>query len=260
MLCFQNSWKMVQARIKLIFFLIIPLKLFSQGEFNNWYFGDHAGVTFASGYPVALTNSAMFCPGVSISISDSSGNLWFYSDAFHVYNKNHSLMPNGSGLFGPNASYSQHILAVQKISDDSSFYIFTTGQFNPFGISLPVVYSMLNMRLDGGLGDIEPGKKNIPLPYATTGWCAITGTRHQNNKDVWVVLRLANADSNFFVSYFIDESGLDTIPIFSYSSITELPFPIIDIAMNLNISPDGSKLVCRYTSDTCEFCNFNKIT
>ena len=42
--------------ILLISSLVMPLYSYSQGEFNNWYFGIHAGITFINGAPVALTN------------------------------------------------------------------------------------------------------------------------------------------------------------------------------------------------------------
>jgi len=51
------------------------------------------------------------------------------------------------------------------------------------------------MRLDGGLGDIEPSNKNIPVPGAGTAWQAVTGTRHWNNKDIWIVTTITYFDS-----------------------------------------------------------------
>jgi hypothetical protein len=38
---------------------LISLTVYSQGETNIWYFGDHAGLDFNIGVPVALTNSQM---------------------------------------------------------------------------------------------------------------------------------------------------------------------------------------------------------
>jgi hypothetical protein len=68
---------------------------FSQGEFNNWYFGEHAGLNFASGTPVVLTNCSplFFCEFTTATVSDSSGNLLFYADYSRVFNRNHAIMP-----------------------------------------------------------------------------------------------------------------------------------------------------------------------
>ena len=50
------------------------MPLYGQGEWNNWYFGDKAGVTFQDGSPpTVLMNSVMPAPHVSNVISDSSG-------------------------------------------------------------------------------------------------------------------------------------------------------------------------------------------
>jgi hypothetical protein len=48
----------------LYFFVIFPLFAFSQGEFNTWYFGQHAGISFTSGVPVALPPNPMDQGGV----------------------------------------------------------------------------------------------------------------------------------------------------------------------------------------------------
>jgi hypothetical protein len=36
---------------------LLPFIGFSQGEWNNWYFGNHAGLSFNGGIPVPLLNS-----------------------------------------------------------------------------------------------------------------------------------------------------------------------------------------------------------
>lgn len=65
---------------------------------NHWYFGNQAGLDFSSGAPVADTNGQINIAGNSVSMSDTAGNLLFYSDRNTVWNKNHQVMPNGTGL------------------------------------------------------------------------------------------------------------------------------------------------------------------
>ena len=78
-------------RIKFIagLILLLPFIGFSQGEFNNWYFGNKAGITFNSGLPVVLTDGQMLVKRASVCVSDSLGNLLFYSDGDQVWNRNH---------------------------------------------------------------------------------------------------------------------------------------------------------------------------
>jgi uncharacterized protein (TIGR02145 family) len=242
---------------------LFPSASFSQGEFNNWYFGTKAGVSFNNGTPVVLLNSNMMGWTVDASVSDSLGNFWFSNGRAFVYNRNHQIMPNGSGLWG--GIREQSILAVQKLEDDSSYYLFTVGphdlvQNYVYGL----LYSIVNMRLDNTLGDIESGHKNIPVPFGNKAYGGLTATRHKNNRDVWVIVRLHDADSNFFSSYKITSAGLDTIPVLSVSRVSYVP-TITELVppMFIKITPDGNYLISmhdigiNFPTDTVEFCYLN---
>lgn len=109
-----------------LLFLIFPAFSFSQGEFNNWYFGKYpegTGVTFNSGTPVPIVNGVFGNIGITVNISDSLGNLLFFSDGKYIYNKNKTIMPNGTGLFAGFFDGGQPVLAVPKPDDDSSYYL-----------------------------------------------------------------------------------------------------------------------------------------
>jgi len=82
------------------FSFLLPFSGISQGEFNNWYFGSFAGVTFNFGAPQALMDGQMGANRGSITVSDSLGNLLFYSNGEKVWNRNHQVMPNGNNLIG----------------------------------------------------------------------------------------------------------------------------------------------------------------
>jgi hypothetical protein len=88
--------------LKHLVFLIGLLSTFgfSQGEANIWYFGQNAGLDFNGGSPVALTNGQLATDEGCATISDTNGQLLFYTDGITVYNKNHSIMANGTGLTG----------------------------------------------------------------------------------------------------------------------------------------------------------------
>lgn len=47
---------MMIKKVILIINLFISILAFPQGEANNWYFGENAGLDFSSGSPVAVTN------------------------------------------------------------------------------------------------------------------------------------------------------------------------------------------------------------
>jgi hypothetical protein len=64
----------------LIVVLFLSLGCFAQGEANIWYFGSHAGLDFNSGSPVALTDGQLVTEEGCATISNSSGQLLFYTD------------------------------------------------------------------------------------------------------------------------------------------------------------------------------------
>jgi len=253
-------WKI----ILFLFCFLFPSLLFSQGEFDNWYFGKHAGLNFSSGTPVVLTNCALsFWEEYNCTtVSDSSGNLWFYALYSAVYNRNNAFMPNGTGLISE-GSVTQSNFPIQDLVDDSTYFLFSADAWRlpaqaPY---LGLNYSIINMRLNAGFGDIVSGEKNIPVPGAGQTCEMLSGTRHHNNHDAWIVVREC-ADSNNFLSYLITNTGLDTIPVISPSLIPVNAFndpPETMVPMMLRISPDGTRLLAMYNG-ICEFCKFNDTT
>ncbi|WP_275314800.1 hypothetical protein [Tenacibaculum bernardetii] len=146
------------------FFLLLNTSLaFTQQEANIWYFGRNAGIDFSSGNPIALTNGQLNTFEGCSSIADENGNLLFYSDGATVWNRNHTIMPNGIGLLG-NSLSSQSALIVLNPTIPSIFYLFTVDaqENNLNGVN----YSIINMSLNGGNGDITT--KNIPLINSAT--------------------------------------------------------------------------------------------
>src|SRR5690554_6495488 len=90
-----------------IFFMLFILSMsvsYSQGEANIWYFGYNAGLDFNSGTPVALTDGELYTNEGCATISNSQGELLFYTDGVTVYNRHHQVMQNGTGLLGHSSS------------------------------------------------------------------------------------------------------------------------------------------------------------
>jgi uncharacterized protein (TIGR02145 family) len=236
----------MKDRIIISLLLVLPILSFSQGEFNIWYFGIHAGMTFNLGDPVALPPNPMSQGGsiVGATVSDSSGNVLFYSDGRNVWNRNNNVMPNGSGLMGGQTTC-QPIMAVQDITNANIYYIFTVFR-RPFVWEsiIGLHYSVLDMQLDGGLGDIISGMKNIPLPMGDSALGQLTAIRHQNNRDVWVVT-LKHGGTEKYLSYLINSSGLNTTPIVSTSNLkNSLRWVPSGVSSNIRISPNGLYVVC----------------
>ncbi len=217
--------------------LLITTYLSAQNEGNIWYFGNQAGLDFNSGAPVALTDGAMDVWEGNATISDANGNLRFYTNGITIWNWQHNVMANGTGLNGDDSSTQSGVIIPQPGNND--LYIVCTvdvlgGAFSP-GNGLQ--YSVVDMSMNGGLGEVI--SKNNPLsPGETTE--KVTAVRHCNNEDIWVIAH--NWDSDEFYVYLV--TAASTAPILSATqSIGIAHTGNSNNALGyLKASPDGSKL------------------
>lgn len=233
--------------------------LFSQGEANIWYFGLNAGLNFNGGSPTVLTNGAMSTAEGCSSISDASGNLLFYTDGLSVWDKTHSVMPHGTGLLG-DFSATQSSVIIKKPGSSSRYYIFTTNDgfkmfTSPRVYKNPLCYSEVDMTANGGLGDIVITKKNIVLFDSTCE--KITGVRHCNNTDVWVISH--DYGTNAFRTFKVTAAGVNSTPIKSYVG------PTIDtgsyaFAGQLKAYTTGKKIAMSCITGIVSLFNFNQST
>jgi uncharacterized protein (TIGR02145 family) len=244
-------------------FLLLSVLGFSQGENNIWYFGNKAGLDFNTVPPTSLHNSAIWSSVcATVSISDSLGNLLFYSNGEIVWNRNHQIMPNGFDLvFGLN--YSQPVFAVKSVGEDSIYYLFCLQEPEPPTSEVGLFYSVIDMRLNGGLGDIVVGMKTLPVIGAEEARDKLHGTRHNNNRDVWIVTK--NYDTWDFAAYLISSTGISNSPVLSPSSVHDINAERLG---EMKISQNGKKLSAIYKTNVpnypgytiTEFCDFNKTT
>lgn len=180
----------------------------AQQESNNWYFGSNAGVTFSSGSPVAVTNGVMTAVEGCSAISDSAGNLLFYTNGESVWNRNHMLMPNGNNTLNGSNAATQNAIIVPKPNNLSAYYIFTVdADGGPNGLS----YSEVDMSLAGGLGDVIITTINTQLLPSTSE--KVTAVKHYNLRDYWVITHKLN--STEFDAFLISPSGVSPFPVAS---------------------------------------------
>ena len=172
---------------------------YAQNESNFWYFGSSAALDFSGANPVAVAGSAMSTSEGCASISDkASGQLLFYTDGLTIYNRNNIQMPNGSGLLGDGSSTQSAIIVPNPVSSNL-FYVFTVAAQAAGGLT----YSVVDMTLQGGLGDVN-GTKNVQLIDTTTE--KVTAVMHCNGHDIWVIAH--KYSSNAYYSYLITNAGI----------------------------------------------------
>lgn len=208
--------------------------LFGQKQGNIWYFGQNAGLDFNTGEPIPLTDGKINQWEGCASIANSNGQLLFYTDGIHVWNRKHQQMPNGFNLNG-HPSSTQSGVVIPKPGNNNIYYIFTVD--NNTGAK-GLCYSVVDMQLDNGLGDIISDKKNIPIFTPSTE--KIAAVIHANKSDFWVLTHLWS--SNQFNAYRITENGVDTEnPVISNVGIIHQG-KLGNSRGYMKSSPDGSKI------------------
>ena len=230
--------------------LLFTIVLFGQNQANNWYFGQNAGINFSNGIPVALDDGVLNTPEGCSTISDSNGNLLFYTDGIDVWNKNHQLMPNGTGLLG-SISSTQSGIIIPHPGNINLYYVFSLPET---GGENGLRYSLVDMSLDSGLGDVVTSEKNVLLYESTSE--KISAIKHTNENDIWVVSHAS--DSNKFVSYLVTNNGIQMNPV--ETQIGHTPVDIYDNVGAMKISPDGTKLAVAYSSEVLDLFEFNATT
>ncbi|MFH1051302.1 MAG: T9SS type A sorting domain-containing protein [bacterium] len=238
--------------IAIIFFFLLPFTVFSRKEANIWYFGNNAGLDFNSGQPVALLDGKLNSNEGCATISDKNGNLIFYTDGVTVWNRNHAVMPNGSGLMGHNSS-TQSAVIVPVPESGNLFYIFTVDDKDRSG---GFRYSLVDMSLDNGLGDVIAATKNVLLfaPSAEK----IAAVNNFDCSGVWVMSHEWN--SNVYRAYLVTSSGIDTMPVISKVGI-KYEGSVHNKKGYLKANTDGTKIATAsgYTA-TFELFDFDNVT
>lgn len=198
----------------------------------HWYFGYEAGIDFSTGVPVTDISGKLTSLEGCCSISDTMGNLLCYSNGVSVWNKNHLLMPNGMGLTG-NESSAQSSLLVPLPGNNSLYYLFSTAGGLP---SDGLRYSIIDMNLAGGLGDVT-AIKNVPLHL--NGTEELAGTKQCNHEDYWVVGRQRAQDTLRFYAYPLTRWGIGSAVVSEFA----VPSDRTDVVGSITISQDG-KTIC----------------
>ncbi|MFT3908741.1 MAG: gliding motility-associated C-terminal domain-containing protein [Ferruginibacter sp.] len=237
---------------KFLLFIIAFLSFFfsfSQQHWNNkiWYYGTYCGLDFNTTPPTMLLNSAMGASEGCATMCDVNGNLLFYTEGRTVWNRNHQAMPNGTGLHA-HPSSTQAALIVPLPGSDHIYYIFTTWGLNSSFV-YPVSYSIVDMTLNGGLGDVTVKNTGIGV-YGTE---KLAATLQGNGTDYWIIT--TNVFTASFHAYALTASGFNPVPVISHVGNTP---PQADLVGYLTVSPNGSKLaIANRSMSPALLCDFD---
>ena len=200
----------ILRRLIFLSILIVCNHSFAQKQNNQWRFGNAGAIDFNTLPPSFVAGCPISTIEGSASVADrKTGTLLFYTNGVTVWNANNQVMPNGTGLLGGTALLSSTTAAVivPKPGSCNLYYIVTVDEI---GSNNGVRYSVVDMTLNGGLGDIVAGEKNIFL-YSTSKE-KLEVVPASDGLSFWL---LAISSKNEFVSFKIDHAGIQATPVIS---------------------------------------------
>ncbi|SEQ86890.1 gliding motility-associated C-terminal domain-containing protein [Hyunsoonleella jejuensis] len=242
--------------ILFIIFWIITFSISAQKQAANWYFGENAGLKFNldNNSVNVVRDGRLSTREGCASISDDRGNLLFYTDGITIWNRNHNIMVNGNGLHGDSSSTQSGII-VPNPDDSNIYYVFTVDNFIDqvnFGLN----YSIVDMRLSGGLGQVTTKNVNLLLNCSEK----ITAVIKDCLDGSFWLLTFASVDGtipiyNTFHAFEISGSGVNTNSVKS-----TFPLSISDARGYLKLSPDGKRVACANASNGMFVYDFDTTT
>lgn len=211
---------------------------YNRPENKTWVFGVENGIHFNSSNPTPITTNinsgwSNVVEGCA-SISNSNGDLLFYTNGNMIWDKNNNVMPNGTLSYPANESSlsaTQGALIVPFPADKNKYYVFTVTNIWAFFI-LPgnFYYSIVDMTLNNGLGDVVSGQNAIFLEGSVAEkMTSVPG----DSCNVWV---LRCDFSGVYKAYEITNSTFNTNPVVSISALPN------EVGGAIMVSPDRLKI------------------
>jgi hypothetical protein len=242
-----------------------------QGISNIWLqgydsnFGGPPGginhIDFISGTPVISYDSlGMEFNHTHANISDSTGNLLFYTNGVYIADATNDTMQNGGGInpgaysnFVPDGHLiPQGALIIKKPGWNSLYYMFHSSADNYPSTNGSVAYylslSVIDMSLNNGLGAVILKNQHIISDTLNTG--KIHAVKHANGRDWWVVCHRVN--SNKYYKLLVTPNGLPTVYSQNVGSFRQWD------AGNAKFSPDGSLYAYYHYSNGLDIYYFDR--
>ncbi|MCE3283363.1 MAG: hypothetical protein K0Q66_2100, partial [Chitinophagaceae bacterium] len=229
--------------------LLIQLAGFAQKRNNVWMFGSKGGLNFNT-TPVTPLNTnpnTIKFPNTISSISDTAGNLVFYTDGIAIWDRYHRKLdkrytgwPWGDYVV-PESFHPYNVpLLVPYIGNDSLYYLFGVSNGGPWPKNLQ--YLTLNSKMYAERGGIVYPEPSTPVNYFTSlltnALPLLAGTHHCNRKDIWITTYKENA----FYSFLVTAAGVSSTPVIS-SLPSAAGKPDTVRKYNIKFSANGEKIV-----------------
>jgi hypothetical protein len=166
---FHGLHTISKQSLTILILLIISAIAHTQNQNNFWVYGYQAGINFNTNPPSYQGGFSIQASEGAASVADPvSGELLFYTDGVTVWDASNNPMPNGTGLLGGDPvllSSTTAAVICEKPGSSNQYYLITVDeQASNNGLR----YSVVDMALNGGKGDVVAGQKNILILNTTS--------------------------------------------------------------------------------------------
>lgn len=176
------------------------------------------------------------------SISDSLGNLLFYTNGLSAFNRYYNKMPNGDGL-NPGRYANSSMDSGYKLDNGAiilpwpehpgKYFIFhvTTDNIPFVWYSLNLFTTLVDMELDHGNGDVVYKNQSVYADSLVNG--SLSACRHANGRDWWLPCFYYSGKKCFL--FLLDPGGV------RLHHVQEIPYSLEPSGRGQSqFSPDGS--------------------
>jgi hypothetical protein len=241
---------------------------------SNWLFGDSCSISFATGAPsinnLVLKKQTQKAFEVAVSMSDSLGNLLFYSDGFNIWDNTHTII-NTSPIFGWDISagmFDYHGSSVYgftcfKVPKQPGKYALICIPPQETNAAVLNAYCKISCVIyDANTHTVTPFQSLTHPSIYTPGTnvfsedlCVVP---HCNGVDYWVVARGWNSDytNGNMYAFLFNQNGLNP----TAAPIISGPFVSPTGVGGIKSNPAGDKLICGSGIGKFLLYNFNQAT
>jgi hypothetical protein len=260
--------------------MLLPSLLLAQKEDYIWVIGDsndttttnHGGMIIDFNHPspeVSYHYREMNMYACNASICNSDGELILYSNGCDIADANDEIIENGNTINpgewheslcdnnndGYWAGYPSMVL-LPTPETDSSIVLFHKSMKKVNGPPAEayvdrLLYSKIKITAEGK----EVVEKNILLIEDDLSTGELGAVKHANGIDWWIITPKRNSNQ-FYTFLFTSEGIVDTL----FQTIGSLPPAEEEGRGQMNISPDGSKLVRYFPHNPAMLYHFDRET
>ncbi len=243
---------------------------FGQGLTNLWMMGYNnlsgpplggTNIDFSSGSPnIYYVNRTMNFSRTNGIITNKTGNLLFSTNGIYIGNANGDTMVNGGGLnpgtyttaqMNLGLAIAQANLIIPVPNDSMKYYLFHQTIDDGGYLTYFFHTSLIDLELDSGRGAVVNKNDTLLTDVLVAGY--VTGCKHANGRDWWVICHQYN--SNKYFKFLVTPAGISGPFIQNIGKIMS-----IYGAGQVVFSPDGSKFAIYHAANDLDIMDFDRCT